>query len=145
MEARSSKFGSLNYYIALKFDRLFSSTAAKVPAQFQSDQKKIQSDLTILNTIFWLWEFARCYDKMSYRILKQGPGYFQELIHFQWGCTEISRVILTGMMVSFISCICWTNITQILRVNIEMYLGMFINVTSDSEIMLLMTYKIKYI
>ena len=40
---RSREIGSLNYHIALEFDRHVGSTAAEVPVKFQGDR-------TILNT-----------------------------------------------------------------------------------------------
>ena len=43
VKSRSHEIGTLNSYIALKFDRHIGSTAAEVPVKFQSDR-------TILNT-----------------------------------------------------------------------------------------------
>ena len=43
--SRSREIGSLNYRIALKFDRHFGSTAADVPVKFQSDRSILNTNL----------------------------------------------------------------------------------------------------
>ena len=45
MKSRSYEIGSLNYRIALKFDRHFGSNAAEVPVKFQSDWAILNTNL----------------------------------------------------------------------------------------------------
>ena len=45
--SRSREIGSLNYRIALKFDRHLASSAAEEPVKFQSDRTILNTNLAV--------------------------------------------------------------------------------------------------
>ena len=71
--SRSREIGSLNYRITLK---LSGTSAALLPRCL-----KFQSDRRILDAISRLRDFARSYNKTSYRILEQAPGGLRLSVH----------------------------------------------------------------
>ena len=100
----AAKLGSLNYRIALKFDRHVRSTVAKVPVKFQSDRTILNTnlaasrlwDLTIRRLVgYWnraswlptdllitIWWRKRC---IPSRPLREGPSYRRYEVHWRRG------------------------------------------------------------
>ena len=70
VRTRSHEIDTLNFRIALKFDRHIGSTAAEVPVKFESDT-------TIPNTNLAASRFYEILRKDVFRILRRDPGSMQ--------------------------------------------------------------------
>ena len=107
MKSRSRKIGSLNYHIALKFDRHIDSDAAEVPVKFQSNRTMLNTNLMALRDLT-----IRCH-----QILKQDPGAhfandFSTVIQIQWKfhsalITVIKKWLLWNFAQGMIAVLSW--------------------------------------
>ena len=55
MKALTHEIGSLNFLVALKFDRHIGSSAAEVLVKFQSDQAILNTNIVALRLHMILW------------------------------------------------------------------------------------------